>query len=156
MKKFMFLAVLFACSVVTVQAQEVGKVFEKVVLIDSAAIQTSFDDSVTLVQAPNSSYMIVPIAVTAEMRKGDAAYSDASGKSIVTYEGLSAGVDLADILTATNDSTVTITGFPETLTSAAKGKNLVFKHTTANPTDGNGSLRLWILYRLLNLDSGGY
>jgi hypothetical protein len=155
MKKIL-IGLLLIAATFTTQAQEVGNVFYKTVDVSSAEILASFTTEKVLVEAPNSAYAIIPLAVTVEMKFGSAAYSDASGASFVTYSGSSTGLAFTTILASTSSQVQTIAGVPILARTAVKGKNLVYKHTTANPTTGNGTMRIWIAYRLVNLENGGY
>ena len=151
-----FIALLFVGTFIPAKSQDVGKVYQTVVDVSSAEILASFTTEKVLVRAPNSSYAIVPVAVTVELKFGSAAYSDASGSSFVTYAGSATGLAFTTILASASSQLQTVAGVPILARTAVKGKNLVYKHSTANPTTGNGTLRIWIAYRLVNLDSGGY
>jgi hypothetical protein len=148
--------VVTASTSVKAQTNSDETIYSKIVDVSSAEILASFTTEKVLVTVPNSDYAIIPVSVIIEFKYGTTTYNDASGASFVTYAGSATGYAFTTILASTSSQVQPAPIGVILARTAVKGKNLVYKHSTANPTTGNGTMKIYILYRLLNLTSGGY
>lgn len=152
MKRFFLFLSLALTILATAGHAQSENLFSRTLEVDSAAIKSSFTTEVVLVKSPSPDYIIVPVSVTTQFLYIDP-YNDNSGASQISYAGSSTAlVNLSTIL-ASNAETIRSDGITGAAlaSTAAKGKDLVYKHTTANPTGGRSTLRFHILYRLVNV-----
>jgi hypothetical protein len=145
------LALVLSVSFASAQGDS-ENLFTKVVTIDSTKIKTSFTTEVVLVKAPNSDYVVVPVSIVTEFVYKDA-YSDAGGASQISYAGSSTALASLSTILAGTAYNIRVDGLTAAsfAATAIRGKDLVYKHTVANPTGGRSSLRIRIAYRLVPL-----
>lgn len=127
----------------------------KVITVSSAAILASNVTPVELVTVPNSGYVIVPVSVVVHFDYKGTAYATNTTANVGYGTGtvlLTGNISLA----VTADRVTTInTAFDGTL-ATTKGLSLVLKTATGNPVTGTGTAKVYVQYRLINLDAGSY
>jgi len=126
--------------------------FKETIIISSAQIKAWFTTPVVLLSAPGAGKIIVPSEIVLFYDFGTVRYSN-GGKISLQYTGggnnLTSPIDPTAI-TAT-DNTITFRPMEPIYITEGENASLVLCCSTSNFTTGNGSVKVFIRYRILDV-----
>lgn len=134
----------------SVEDLELSRVKSKRVTLTSAQVLALNGTPVTLISAPWAGLFVDVISVTAAVDYNSAAYATNTTIELRYTNGSGAKVsaDVAALLTATADKTVTVKGVTTELVNVANAP-VVARVATGNPVTGNSPISFQVTYRIL-------
>lgn len=118
--------------------------------ISSAQILTGFTTPVEVVPAQGTNKVIIPIAFAIRMDFLTAAYATNTTFTL-QINGVSVFGNITDVLTAAADQVRVLTIPTLTTTTDLRNKNMTWQVSTGNPTAGGGSLKVSIIYTVVDM-----